>query len=146
MWAQRDGAASFAALSLDQQAVLEARLIREMRRNTYDPTLKRIIVSDDTGAAFHQLAAYYANVFSAGRREYAIPAGALTDPAKQQDMAAFFWWTSWAAHTDRPGSDVTYTNNWPHESLVANAPTPGAVLWSILSFVVRAQLSSCNPV
>jgi nitric oxide reductase subunit B len=75
------------------------------------------------------------NVFSAGRREYAIPAGALTDPAKQQDMAAFFWWTSWAAHTDRPGSDVTYTNNWPHESLVANAPTPGAVLWSILSFV-----------
>jgi nitric oxide reductase subunit B len=50
-------------------------------------------------------------------------------------MAAFFWWTSWAAHTDRPGSDVTYTNNWPHESLVANAPTPGAVLWSILSFV-----------
>ncbi len=135
MWAQRDGAARFAALSLDQQAVLDARLIREMRRNTYDPTLKRIIVSDDTGAAFHQLAAYYANVFSAGRREYAIPAGAPTDPAKQQDMAAFFWWTSWAAHTDRPGSDVTYTNNWPHESLVANAPTPGAVLWSILSFV-----------
>lgn len=134
-WAQRDGAARFAALSLNQQAVLEARLVREMRRNTYDPTLKRIIVSDDTGAAFRQLAAYYANVFSAGRREYAIPAGALTDPAKQQDIAAFFWWTSWAAHTDRPGSDVTYTNNWPHESLVANAPTPGAVLWSILSFV-----------
>ena len=35
-WAQRDGAARFAALSLDQQAVFKARLIREMRTNTYD--------------------------------------------------------------------------------------------------------------
>ncbi len=135
LWAQREGAANFAALSLDQQAVLRARLIREMRKNTYDPVARRIIVSDDTATAIHQLAAYYADVFSAGRKEYAIPAGALTDPAKQQQMAAFFWWTSWAAHTDRPRSSITYTNNWPHEALVANGPAPSAILWSILSFV-----------
>ncbi len=134
-WAQRDGAASFAALGPDQQAVLKARLIRTMRRNTYDPVTRRIVVSDDTAAAFQHLAAYYADVFSKGRSEYAIPAGALRDPAKLQQMAAFFWWTSWAAHTDRSGSSITYTNNWPHEPLVANAPPPSAILWSILSFV-----------
>ena len=121
-WAKRDGAASFAALSLDQQAVLKARLIREMRRNTYDPATNRVIVSDDVAAAFNQLAAYYANIFSAGRADYAIPPGALANPVKAREMAAFFWWTSWAAHTDRPGSSITYTNNWPHESLVANRP------------------------
>ena len=133
-WAKRDGAASFAALSLDQQAVLKARLIREMRRNTYDPATNRVIVSDDVAAAFNQLAAYYANIFSAGRADYAIPPGALANPVKAREMAAFFWWTSWAAHTDRPGSSITYTNNWPHESLVANRPPSSAVLWSILSF------------
>ena len=135
-WAQQDGAANFASLSLDQQAVLKARLIREMRRNTYNPATNRIVVSDDVAAAFHYLEAYYAHLFSAGRAAYAIQPGALTNPAKQQEMAAFFWWTAWAAHTDRPGSSITYTNNCPHEPLVANQPPPSAVLWSILSFVL----------
>ncbi|HEV2214385.1 MAG TPA: nitric-oxide reductase large subunit, partial [Terracidiphilus sp.] len=135
-WARRDGAANFAALSLDQQAVLKARLIREMRRNSYDAATNRIRVSEDVAAAFEQLEAHYADVFAAGRAAYAIPPGSLTNPAKQREMAAFFWWTAWAAHTDRPGSNVTYTNNWPHEPLVANEPPGSAVLWSILSFVL----------
>ena len=134
-WAVRAGAANFDALNLDQQAVLKARLIREMRTNTYDAAHNRVIIDQDRAAAFQQLAAYYANVFSTGRRAYAIPPGALTNAAKQKQMAAFFWWTSWAASTDRPGSATTYTNNWPHEPLTGNQPTPGAVLWSVISFV-----------
>ena len=35
-------------------------------------------------------------------------------------MSAFFWWTAWAASTNRPGHDVSYTQNWPHEPLVGN--------------------------
>jgi nitric oxide reductase subunit B len=134
-WAQQDGAQSFAALGPDQRAVLKARLVREIRTNRYDASTNRVTLDSDRVAAFRQLAAYYANVFAAGRKAYAIPQGALTDPARQQQMAAFFWWTAWAAGTERPGSTVTYTNNWPHEPLIANEPTPGAILWSILSFV-----------
>ena len=134
-WALRDGAASFDALSLDRQAVLKARLIREMRTNTYDASRNRVILSADRAAAFGQLRAYYTDVFATGRSEYAIPNGALTNGAKQKQLAAFFWWTAWACGTDRPGSDTTYTNNWPHEPLIGNVPTSGAVLWSVLSFV-----------
>ena len=134
-WAARDGAANFSTLGLDQQAVLKARLIREMRTNTYDPTRNRVILSADRVAAFEQLSAYYTDVFATGRSEYAIPGGALTNAAKQHQLAAFFWWTAWACGTDRPGSDTTYTNNWPHESLIGNVPTSEAVLWSVLSFV-----------
>jgi nitric oxide reductase subunit B len=135
LWARQAGASSFPAASLDEQAIFRARLIRVMRTNTYDPVARRIVIGADQAEAFRFLSAYYAYVFSAGRREYAIPAGALTDPVKLQKMAAFFWWTAWAAHTERPGSRITYTNNWPHESLVANVPAPSAILWSILSFV-----------
>ena len=134
-WAQQYGAQNFAALGPDQQAVLKARLVREIRTNRYDASANRVTLDSDRVAAFRQLAAYYANVFAAGRKAYAIPQGALTDPARQQQMAAFFWWTAWAASTQRPGSTVTYTNNWPHEPLIANEPTPGAILWSIISFV-----------
>ena len=134
-WAIREGISSFAALNPDQQAVLQARLVREMRTNNYDATANRVTIDGDRAAAFDQLAAYYADVFAKGRKEYAIPQGALADPAKQKQLAAFFWWTAWAASTERPGSAATYTNNWPHEPLVANVPTPGAVLWSVISVV-----------
>jgi nitric oxide reductase subunit B len=134
-WGQQAGAANFAALNEDQQAVLQARLVREIRTNKYDAADHRLTIDGDRAAAFQQLAVYYAGVFADGRKEYAIPQGSLTDAAKQKQLAAFFWWTAWAASTERPGSLVTYTNNWPHEPLVANVPTPGAVLWSILSVV-----------
>lgn len=134
-WAQRDGAASFAALDADRQAVLKARLIREMRTNTYNASANRVTLDSDRIAAFDQLAAYYAGIFSKGRAEYAIPAGALTDTAKQKQLAEFFWWSAWATSTERPGSNVSYTNNWPHEPLVANNLTTGSILWSIISFV-----------
>ena len=51
-------------------------------------------------------------------------------------MATFFWWTAWAASTDRPGQDVTYTQNWPHEELIGNRPTGGTIVWSVISFVL----------
>ncbi|MFP5204757.1 MAG: nitric-oxide reductase large subunit [Acidobacteriota bacterium] len=134
-WAQQEGAANFAALNLDRQAVLKARLVRVMRTNTYDAKANRVTLDPDRAAAFRQLASYYAGLFAHGRSDYAIPPGALTDPAKQQEMAAFFWWSAWATTTNRLGSNVTYTNNWPHEPLVANNATPGAILWSIVSVV-----------
>jgi len=33
-------------------------------------------------------------------KEYAIQAGALADPVKQRQLAAFFFWTAWAASTN----------------------------------------------
>jgi nitric oxide reductase subunit B len=134
-WAQREGAVSFASLGTEQQAALKARLVTAIRTNTYDAATNRVTLSADRVAAYRQLAAYYADVFATGRKEYAIPQGALVNQAKQQQLAAFFWWSAWATSTNRPGMNVSYTNNWPHEPLIANEPTSGAVLWSIISFV-----------
>jgi nitric oxide reductase subunit B len=134
-WAQREGAPSFASLNPERQAALKARLVTAIRTNTYDAATNRVTLSPDRVAAYQQLAAYYADVFASGRKEYAIPRGALTNTVKQQQMAAFFWWSAWATSTNRPGASVSYTNNWPHEPLVSNEPTSGAVLWSIISVV-----------
>ena len=103
-WSTQFGASGFAALDPDHQAVLRARLVREMRTNQYDAASNRVTIDADRAAAFDQLAAYYADVFAKGRKEYAIPEGALIDSSKQRQLAAFFWWTAWAAGTERPGS------------------------------------------
>ena len=48
-------------------------------------------------------------------------------------MTAFIWWSAWAAVTQRPGSDVSYTSNWPHEPLVGNTPPPNLLMWTVFS-------------
>lgn len=135
-WAQAEGFPNYAALPAERRAALQGRLTEITRRNSYDEATDTIVIDNDRAAAFDQLATYYADVYGKGRNEYAIPAGALTDPTKQREMATFFWWTAWAASTNRPGLEVTYTQNWPHEELVGNRPTGGTVVWSVLSFVL----------
>lgn len=135
-WAATLGVANFAALPLEQQASLKARLEERFRTNTYDAASDTVTIDPVRAEAFEQLSRYYGDIFGKGRSEYAIPSGALKDEVKQREMSAFFWWTAWAASTNRPGSTVSYTNNWPHEPLISNTPTGNTIVWSVLSFVL----------
>jgi nitric oxide reductase subunit B len=135
-WAQQAGADKFETLPLEQQAALKARLQLVMRTNTYNAATNTIIIDPVRAEAFEANAAYYADVFQNGRKEYAIQKNAVNDAEKMRQMSAFFFWTSWAASTQRPDSNVSYTQNWPHEPLVANQPTSPTVVWSIISFVL----------
>ncbi|HEY1270385.1 MAG TPA: nitric-oxide reductase large subunit [Terriglobales bacterium] len=135
-WAKAAGASRYAELNAESQAALQARLRAVMRNNTYDAATGRIIIDPVRAQAFEALTAHYSDVFTRGRNEYAIPANALSDPVKLQQMSAFFWWTSWAASTNRPGTNVTYTQNWPHEPLIGNEPTGSTIVWSVVSFVL----------
>jgi nitric oxide reductase subunit B len=135
-WAREEGSERYDALAPERQAALRERVSHALHENGYDPETGAIRVGAERAAAFDAGAAHVADVFARGRDAYAIPAGALDDPARARDLAAFFWWTSWAAVTHRPGQEVTYTQNWPHEPLVGNRPTGGAVVWSVVSFVL----------
>src|SRR5260370_10363939 len=77
-WAVRAGASNFAALGPDQQAIFKARLIREMRTNTYEASRNRVTLSADRAAAFEQLRTYYTYIFATGQSEHAIPTRAFT--------------------------------------------------------------------
>jgi nitric oxide reductase subunit B len=134
--ARMQSGVAYAQLDPDAQAALRQRLTRDYRGAAYDATRGRLVIDPARAAAFEALSAHYADVFERGRDEYAIPRGALADPGKQRELAAFFFWTSWAASTARPGADVTYTQNWPHEELVGNRPTGAALVWSVVSFVL----------
>jgi len=142
VWSEREGAASFAALPADRQAVLRARLERELRTNSFDATTGTVTVSADRQAAIARTAKHYDDLFGGApaltqlREDYAMRAVTVPDSERRQKLLAFFFWTSWAASTERPGSTVTYTNNWPHEPLIGNRPTASNLLWSILSVVL----------
>jgi nitric oxide reductase subunit B len=135
-WARQQGFADYSSMPGESRAGLKERLTEVTRHNTYDAATDTIVLDGDRAAAFEELASYYADIYGKGRDAYAIPAGALTDATKQREMSSFFWWTAWAASTNRAGQNVSYTQNWPHEELVGNRPTGGTVVWSVISFVL----------
>src|SRR5947207_2402073 len=135
-WARASGAQDYASLDVEQKAALEARLQQLLRTNTYDAATGQITLAPVRAEAFDELNRYYSDIFSSGRNEYAIQRGAMSDPEKLHQMSSFFWWTAWAASTNRPGGNVTYTQNWPHEPLIGNEPTGSTIVWSVLSFVL----------
>jgi len=139
VYAEAEGAKGFAALPTERQAGLRERLRTELRRNTYDPATGSIVVSAERAKAMARVAAHYKGLYGGDpalrklREDYAMQEVAVRDPGRLEVLTHFFFWTSWAATTDRPNSTVTYTNNWPHEPLVGNHPTGANVLWTIIS-------------
>ena len=60
----------------------------------------------------------------------------MTDESRLRQLSAFFFWTAWAASTDRPGENISYTNNWPYEPLVGNRPSGQTVVWTGVSIIM----------
>ncbi len=116
-WANAERGRPYRDLDVETQAALGARLQALMRANRYDPATRTLTVEPVRAAAVRRaLADYYADVFRDGRSDYAIPRGAVTDPARLHALAAFVFWTAWAAAAKRPGDGRQL-----HEQLAARA-------------------------
>jgi len=132
----------FNELGVEEQAALRAWLRQTLRPNTYDPATGRISITEQRAAAMEAVGEHYRRLFGDDpelkelRDAYAIPANALKTDAARRQLNAFFWWATWACVTDRPGQEITYTNNWPPEPLVDNRPAPPLIVWSVISFVL----------
>ena len=114
----------------------------EYRTNTYNPETGVATVSSVRADAIAMTALYYDQLFSdvpalhKTRENFAMKENTLPSAERRAQMMGFFFWTAWAAATERPGSQATYTNNWPHEPLIGNKPTGENLVWSVMSVVV----------
>jgi nitric oxide reductase subunit B len=132
-----------AALTTAERGAIEAALKEEMRRNTYDQASGTITVSRERAQAIREVASHYQGLFGNDasldklRDQYAMTEGTVPERTERQALTAFFFWTAWAAATDRPGEEnLSYTSNWPHEPLVGNKMTDSAAMWSMVSIVL----------
>lgn len=135
-WSQQQFGRDFSQLKVEESAPLQAKVKDLFRTNTYNPETHALMVDPVRAEAFMENLQYYSSLFKNGNDPYAIQKGALTDDIKLRQLTAFFFWTSWAASTTRPNDDMTYTSNWPHEPLIGNVPTPGAVVWTGVSIIL----------
>ena len=120
-------------------AALQSRLQDMLRTNTFDEANGTIVIDDDRLAAIHNVSAHYQSLLGNDpataelRENYAMKDNTVADAGHRRAMTAFYWWTAWSAVTQRPGKDITYTNNWPHEPLVGNIPPSNLFMWTVFS-------------
>ncbi|PCK07303.1 MAG: nitric oxide reductase large subunit [Alteromonadaceae bacterium] len=133
---------AYEALSDKQQHSLRYDLKVDYRTNTFNSDTNIVVLSDRRIQAIKKTAAYYNALFGGGaelketRENYAMKEVTLPDDVRRARLTEFFFWTAWAASTERTPGEATYTNNWPHEPLIDNKPTAENIIWSIVSVVI----------
>lgn len=132
-----------AAMTAAERGAVEAALREEMRRNTYDAATGAVTVSPLRARAIRAVADHYSALFGNDqslatlREQYAMTDDTVPATADREALTAFFFWSAWAASTDRPGEEgLSYTSNWPHEPLVGNTMTTSAAMWSMVSIIL----------
>ena len=138
------GGLDYSTLPEEEQAKYQVLLRQELRKNTYDPTTGIITYSPLRAEAAREVGEHYAKLFLGDdapeyvklRSDYALRGKSLEDPAKMAKMNAFFAWTSWVCVASRPGSDESYTNNWPHDPVIGNVAPTSLHLWSGFSVLM----------
>jgi len=107
-----------------------------LRTNRYDSSTGTLVWTDEQVKAYNDAVSHYTKMFGPDAHSHGLKPDLITDPTQVKQVTAFFGWTAWGSSAQRPGHDYSYTNNWPPESLVGNAPTGDLMIWSVLSLIV----------
>ncbi|GAB4135255.1 MAG: nitric-oxide reductase large subunit [Thermogutta sp.] len=113
----------------------DAAVIRLLKENRYQAESKTLELVPAQVYALEQMRMYWDQVFGKGDSDYGFLPNTVPTAEERRDLADFFFWTAWAAVTNRPGLNYSYTNNWPSDRLVGNQPSTDALVWSVASIL-----------
>src|SRR5574341_547022 len=100
-----------------------------------------------------KLPSWWAEVHAQARKYYEdfyvtgnIPAGvgpcAIPTVEEAQHFTDFVAWSAWISLAKKPGSDGSYTNNWPYEPALGNVPTSKNLFWSAATIAIVLLLAA----
>ncbi|WP_187432837.1 nitric-oxide reductase large subunit [Natronococcus pandeyae] len=152
-YARQHGADAFESLEAADRAAVEHRVEDELGARLSE---KRTRESERAGAreradalegsiarysaaevyAHRRIRDEYVDRYYGGSPERGIPEGYVDSAEQAERIADFACWTAWMAHTNRPDSDHSYTNDWPYVPAAGNRPTGQVVVWSTIGVVL----------
>ncbi len=123
-----------APLTQYDKDAIGARVIREIKTNTWNESAKNIVLNDAQIHAFQELKVHYTRMFNdPGYEEaFGLP-GFISDPDDIEALTAFVFWGGWVSGAKRPGQTYSYTHNWPYDPAAGNLPTNQTLIWSVIS-------------
>jgi nitric oxide reductase subunit B len=129
---------SWDGLAAGEQERVTAAVTTELKTNRYAGGT--LVLTDAQATAYRLAREHYRDLFTNGDRSLGLPAGVARTAGEADQLTAFFGWTSWTSVVLRPGTDASYTNNWPYEPGVGNEPTSSLWFWTWASLAATALL------
>src|ERR1039457_1439566 len=116
-----------------QAAAISGQVAVTLKTNRYDAASDTLQLTAPEAEAYRQQIGYWTDYFHDPAKNGGLKPDLITDPAELQQLTAFITWAAWVSVTDRPGSNYSYTNNFPYDPSVGNRAPPRALLWSAMS-------------
>lgn len=118
-----------------EKRVIEESTREELKRNTYNSNEDVIYLSVAQNYAAEKLKEYYVRKFTEKKNNTSLSLNYINNPQEVSDLSSFFFWGAWVCSVSRPGSDYSYTHNWPFDPVAGNTPTSPVILWSVLGLL-----------
>jgi len=119
------------------EAKIFGELVKEeLKVNRYDKATNTVMLSDAQIYALDKLNTYYTDIYiDKNTDDHFPPVGYIADRQEVTNLSRFFFWGAWVCVTQRPGSEYSYTHNWPFDPGAGNTPTSPVILWSVLGLL-----------
>lgn len=118
-------------LAVEERDLVDLRVRREMKANRYDAAADRLELSAAQVESLADIEQFWERTFREGDTAYGFLPGTVPGSEERRQIGRFFFWTAWTASATRPGTDHSYTNNWPPDRTVGNVATAETYIWSI---------------
>ncbi|NUB90304.1 cbb3-type cytochrome c oxidase subunit I [Haloterrigena sp. SYSU A121-1] len=134
-YAQEEHDTAYEDLESSERAAIDAQVREELQSSEYADG-ERVEYSAAEAYAHEQVRQDYVETYHEGDRERGIQDGLIPTEEEAERFADFALWTAWISHTDRPGSDVSFTNDFPYSPAAGNDAGGAVMTWSVIAMVL----------
>ncbi|MCB1149447.1 MAG: cbb3-type cytochrome c oxidase subunit I, partial [Chlamydiia bacterium] len=125
---------SFESLNSFEQGSISQEIPKLLKENRYDSETDTLLFRPEEAKTYALSQDFWKHYFTSGEAP-GLPKNYISNSEDLEALTSFFAWAAWAAVTNRPGEEFTYTNNFPYDPLAGNTPSSDAYLWSALSLI-----------
>ncbi|MDF7674207.1 cbb3-type cytochrome c oxidase subunit I [Acetobacteraceae bacterium ESL0709] len=126
---------SYQMLDKARRAAVDGQTAIQFKVNLYDAKTGILTLGPVQAQAWQEEPAHWQEYFANTAENGGLEPGVVPSPQELKQLAAWFSWAAWASATQSPGTDHSYTNNFPYEPAAGNTPIHGAMIWSMLSLL-----------
>ncbi|MEW6673228.1 MAG: cbb3-type cytochrome c oxidase subunit I [Thermodesulfobacteriota bacterium] len=129
--AQMDYGKPYSDLDELQKGIIDVKTRHEIKPNRYDAATDTLTLTAAQVEGLKRVSQYWEKTFKEGQQRYGLLPDTIGDEQQRLQISRFFFWSAWVASTLRPGTDYTYTNNWPADRRVGNIASTETFFYSI---------------
>ena len=130
-YARKDYGKSYQDLEVLQKGLVDVKITHETKPNRYDAATDTLKLTAAQVEGLNQVKQHWGKIFTEGLQRYGFLPNTIKEEKQRLEISRFFFWTAWVASTLRPGTDYSYTNNWPPDKRVGNVASTETYFYSI---------------